>query len=92
MSAPVDRDLVAHLLQDETLSFREIARQANCSDWSVRSIAKELNSDPLAGNGIEAESEPLTPRDWMIFGGILIAIFGGIWLLAGRLPPMDDPM
>jgi DNA-binding Lrp family transcriptional regulator len=39
---PVDRDLVERLLQDESLSFREIARRADCSDWSVRSIARDL--------------------------------------------------
>jgi hypothetical protein len=85
----VDRELVERLLKDESLSFREIARRANCSDWSVRSIARESDDDYSCDY---AEGEPPTAREWGIFAGMLIAVFGGIWLLARRFPPMDGAM
>lgn len=92
MRRSVDHALVERLLQDESLSYREIARRAQCSDFSVRAISKELAGDDFARDDTEAKTEPLTPRDWAIFCGIAIAIFGGIWLLARRLPPMDGAM
>lgn len=86
---PVNRVLVEELLADEALSYREIARQAGCSDWSVRSVAREIDN---VQSRDYAESDPLTVRDWGIFGAVVVAIFGGIWLLARRLPPMDGTM
>jgi hypothetical protein len=46
MSKPVNRALVEELLADESLSYKEIARQADCSDWSVRSIDRERSGGP----------------------------------------------
>lgn len=86
MSVSVDRDLVAHLLQDETLSFREIARRANCSDWSVRSIARSLEPDD------EGSSEPLTPGQWGILAGIVAVLIGAMCFAAWRMPPLDGGM
>jgi hypothetical protein len=81
MRASVDRELVKRLLQDETLSFREIARQAQCSDWSVRSIARELaDSRP---------SEPLTLTQWAILAGVLVVVLGGICFASWRTPPLN---
>ena len=42
---PVNRALVEALLADETLSYKEIARQAGCSDFSVRTLARKLSGD-----------------------------------------------
>lgn len=85
----VDRALVIELLADESLSYREISRQARCSDWSVRSIAQQL--DAHAPPSIEhSEREPLTLTEWGIVAGIALLMFGGccwIWL---RLPPSQD--
>lgn len=85
----VDHGLVEDLLRDESLSYREIARRANCSDWSVRAIARQLDD---AKRGCGPPAEALTARDWAICAGIVVAIFGGIWFLWRRLPPMDGTM
>jgi hypothetical protein len=88
MRTRVNRALVKELLDDPDLSYREISRRANCSDYSVRSIAREY----LARNDAAGSGEPLTPRDWCIFTGIAIVFFGGMWFLGRRLPPMDGTM
>jgi len=86
VSAPVDRELVERLLQDESLSFREIARRAKCSDWSVRSIASQLDSD---NSGDTTPTEPLAPTEWWIFAGIVALIFGGLCFASWRTQPPD---
>ncbi len=85
----VDRDLVSELLADGSLSYREIARRANCSDFSVRAISRELEA---VGSTDASDTEPLTVTQWCVFGGIVILIFGGVWLLGRRLPPPDGAM
>jgi hypothetical protein len=86
----VDRDLVARLLREGSLSYREIARRAQCSDWSVRSIAREFTvSQPRVE---QPQQEPLTPVEWGIVAGITAVFFGGIWLLGRWLPPQDGAM
>jgi hypothetical protein len=93
MRARVNRALVAELLEDPTLSYREISRRANCSDFSVRAIARGLASDDSYDrDAATIGAEPLTLRDWGVGIGILSAIFGGIWLLARWLPPPDGAM
>lgn len=83
MSASVDRELVLRLLQDESLSFREIARQANCSDWSVRSIARSLERDE------QELIDPLTPGQWGVLIGVLALVLGAMCFAAWRKPPLD---
>lgn len=89
MSARVDRELVIRLLQDESSSYREIARRAQCSDFAVRSIARKLHD---SDDGGDPPTEPLTAREWCIGAAILIFIFGGIWFLGRHLPPPDGAM
>ena len=84
MRHTVDRDLVERLLQDPSLSYRQIARRANCSDWSVRSIAQQLDG---SSHDDSIESRPLTLRERGILGGVIAAMLGGIWWLARRMPP-----
>ncbi len=93
MSASVDRALIERLLQ-ESLSFREIARQAGCSDWTVRSIARGSAGDarPMKRGASEVEGEPLSAVGWLIFAGIIAAIVGAIWLATRRVPPESDSM
>ncbi len=88
MSTAVDRALVLRLLQDETLSFREIARRSNCSDWSVRFIARDTEVDPRTDD-LGDPCEPLTPTEWWIFAGIAALVAGGLCFAAWRMPPLD---
>lgn len=92
MRGSVDRALVADLLQDESLSFREIARRANCSDWSVRSIARELADPESSPQARNAKYQPLTTTDWAIVAGFTIVIIGGICFFAWRMPPNGGTM
>ncbi len=86
MKSRVDRELVLRLLQDDSLSFREIARRANCSDWSVRSISRELDG---AYSSDGAQSEPLTPTQWWIVAGIMALVVGGMCFAVWQMPPLD---
>ena len=89
MSA-VDRDLIERLLEDESLSFREIARQANCSDWTVRSVARDLAGDPTPmkrQRSDRGDQESSGSAGWGVVLGIA-ALFGGLfWFATRRAPP-----
>jgi hypothetical protein len=81
MRAGVDRALVAHLLLDQSLSYREVARRANCSDWSVRSIAAQLDDE---GGAIAAETATLSGKEWCAFLGITALVLVGFSYIAWR--------
>jgi hypothetical protein len=87
VSTTVDRELVLRLLQDETLSFREIARRANCSDWSVRSIAREFDGPYWSD---DAQNEPLTAAQCWIVAGVFALVVGGMCFAVWRMPPLDS--
>lgn len=89
MRVRVNRALVEDLLRDTDLSYREIARRANCSDFSVRAISQKLADAQHDGPPNAAISEPLTVYEWCVVGAVAVAIFGGIWLLAQQRPPPD---
>lgn len=88
MRKRADHETVERLLQDESLSFREIARRANCSDWTVRSIARR-QSGVESYDGLP-EPEPLTAGEWAIVVGIGVLIVGGMCFLAWRMAPLDS--
>lgn len=90
MSAPIDRKLVARLLQDETLSLREVARRANCSDWSARAIWREVEADRRRDDPSGVPHEHVTLLDWAIFGGFVALLFGGIAAVAWLMPPAGN--
>jgi hypothetical protein len=56
---PVNHALVERLLADETLSYKEIARRASCSDFSVRTIARKLSGDdrPMKTPRVQNETD-----------------------------------
>jgi hypothetical protein len=91
MRYSVDHELVRRLLEDDSLSYREIARQAGCSDFTVRAIARK-NEPPYPANDSAPPSEPLTAFDWCVVAGIAILIFGAMWFAASRMPPDGGPM
>jgi hypothetical protein len=85
----VNRVLVEELLRDDSLSFREIARRAKCSDWSVRSIASQLSGDHSSDT---ASTEPLTLSGCAVGIGIAVLILGGLWFVARQPPPSSESM
>ena len=76
MTGRVDRAFVQELLEDESLSYREIARQAGCSDWTVRSIARGDDRPMKRAGGFEGDAET-TPAGWVPFvviAAVLVAL------------------
>jgi hypothetical protein len=92
-----DRSRIEDLLEDQGRSFRSIADEVGCSDWTVRRIARELNGDPrpMKRGGqaryepTDASAEPFGLGGWLtvalIAGGIALAAWAG----ARWTPPMD---
>lgn len=93
MKNSVDHSLVEHLLENETLSYREIAKRANCSDWSVRAIDRKLANDsrPMKRDRYEREDdggESLAIAGWLVLAGIVIALILALWMgMRGIQPP-----
>ncbi len=94
MSEPIDRDLIVRLLQEESLSYREIARRSGASDWSVRSVARKLSGDdrPMRRRprGSLDDGDQGSGRFGLaVFAGA-VALFGGLlWLASRAVPPSD---
>lgn len=94
MNPPVNRRLVEQLLEDETLSYNEVAERAACSSWSVRKIARELAGDerPMKRSRREREAAPnesLGFTGWAILAGIGGFLIGAFWLFGRGMPPPD---
>jgi hypothetical protein len=81
MKRSVDHELVAQLLADESLSYREIARRANCSDFSVRAIARQLDAD--VSEDVDT-SDPLGALEWCAVLGVGALIVAGLLFAAWR--------
>ncbi|MCL5258700.1 MAG: helix-turn-helix domain-containing protein [Firmicutes bacterium] len=98
MNEPVDRALIERLLENNSLSYREIARRAGCSDWSARSIARHLNNDPRPMKARCYEPDDDSDESWGLGGWIIIAglgaaVIGALWWgMRGMPPPESDPM
>jgi len=87
----VDRERIEALLQDDTLSFRAIARESGCSDWSVRSIARQLSSDPRPMKDSSHQSAEGGVAGYIVVF-VLIAIIGGMfWFTFRTAPPQSGP-
>ena len=101
MSKPVNRALVEELLADESLSYKEIARQADCSDWSVRSIDRERSGGPpmktsrgprhVDASEFEEPSRPLTGAEMAIGWGVAVLFFIGLVALSWYARRDDFP-
>ncbi len=92
MSGPVDRRHIEQLLQDSRLSFRAIAREVGCSDWTVRRIARELEDDPRPMKGEWCEPPGDASEGSEIAGWIGLAAFVGFialtfWFAWRNMPP-----
>jgi len=86
VNPPVDRNLVEQLLQDEGLSYREVARQAGCSDWSVRRIARQLNADMRPMKSVREGVGSVSGPGPIVIGIIILAFIGMTWLRIRRKP------
>jgi hypothetical protein len=101
MSKPVNRALVEELLADESLSYKEIARQADCSDWSVRSIDRERSGGPpmktprsprhVDESEFEEPPRPLTGTEKAIACGVVALIVIGVVALGWYVRRDDFP-
>lgn len=90
--AEVDR--VRELLADETLSFRAIAREVGCSDWTVRRIARELDNDPRPMKRDRHETpdqvyEGSDTAGWIGLSAFVAFIGLAIWLGLRNMPPPE---
>lgn len=91
----VDRERIAELLQDPSLSYRAIGRELGISDWTIRKIARELDGDSRPMRQRRTRSKETPPDEvspvtgWLVFGGIVTFFVIAIW--AGtRWPPPSD--
>lgn len=90
-----DRDEIARLLDnDPERSYRSISRELGISDWLVRKVARELDSDPrpmrqCRSHLDDAPPEQVSPATgWLVFGGLVIGVGLLLWIGArGTLPP-----
>jgi hypothetical protein len=87
----VDRDIVEALLLDESLSFREIARQAGCSDWTVRSIARDLAGDdrPMKSSA-RRRDDGAGLGVWPVLAAVAVLFIGAVWLGTRVIPPSES--
>lgn len=94
MSAPIDHERIAELLQDQTRSYRSIAAELGVSDWTVRSVARRLYDDPrpMKNSRPAREGDSSGLRGWATFAGIIVAIIGAIWWAARIAPPEGGSM
>jgi hypothetical protein len=89
----VDRAHVERLLEDASLTYREVARRAGCSDWSVRAIERELAGDsrPMKRAGHERDDggeESLGFAGWAALTGFVAVLGFAVWLaMRGNQPP-----
>ena len=96
MRKHVDYEFVERLLNDESLSFNQIADIAGCSSWSVRKFARELAGDsrPMKSGYTpvsQSHYEVAQPQDgscWVI-GAIIVAVVGAIWFGVRYTPPPE---
>lgn len=99
---PVDYALLDELLADESLSLKECARRAGCSDWSARRRYRELSGDDRAMKtprvqryADERESSepprPLTTTETAIAWSVVALIVIGVVALGWYVRRDDFP-
>jgi hypothetical protein len=100
MRKHVDYARVEQLLDDDSLSYNEVADRAGCSSWSVRKFDRERRGDtrPMKGgaswaarrNEPASNTEPLGVVGWLVIAAIGVAIVVGC-TIGGRRYPGDWP-
>jgi len=91
--SPADRARIAELLQDESLSFREIARRCGYSDHTVRRIWREITHDPRPiRNNRGFQPSENTESHPSAAGAVAVASLIGLliiaaWAFMRQMPP-----
>lgn len=93
MRYSVDRvGIEAALQEDDTRSYRSIADEFGVSDWTVRSIARQLSNDPRPMKRSRAArystAEPSRGGGW-IAAAIIAVTIGAVWLGVRYMPPPE---
>jgi hypothetical protein len=102
MSKHVDYDLLDELLlADESLSLRQCAERAGCSDWSARQRYRRLSGDdrPMKTPALDRypvqsasqDDQPLTGTETAIAWSIAILLFVGLIALSWYVRRDDYP-
>ena len=106
MSKHVNYDLLDDLLADESLSLRQCAERAGCSDWSARQRYRRLCGDdrPMKAPARDRypeqrasqDDQPLTGAEAAIAWGIAILFFVGLvavswYVRRDDFPPHNQP-
>jgi hypothetical protein len=101
MSKHVNYALLDELLADESLSLRQCAERAGCSDWSARQRYRQLSGDdrPMKTPAPDRYSEqrasqndqPLTGAETAIAWSIAILFFVGLVALSWYARRDDFP-
>ena len=94
MSSP-DRERIAELLEDPTLSYRAIGRMTGASDWTVRRVARELDGDtrPMKQPrrlSEEIDQEVSQVAGWLVLGGFVAVLALSIWAGVRWTSPLDS--
>lgn len=90
---PGDPERIAEALQDESKSFRAIARELGVSDWAVRRVHRQLTGDDRPMRGARTNHGPpggaTAASGWWIFGSLLIGVALLIWISSRGIPPPE---
>ena len=78
-------DRVKALLTDEKLSYRAIAREVGCSDWTVRRIAREQEWGPMKSS----HDETVGVATWVGLAVTVAAIGLRVWMRLRESPPTE---
>jgi hypothetical protein len=93
MTYSVDRaGIIGALQEDEMRSYRSIADEFGVSDWTVRSIARQLNNDPRpmkrSRHAPDLNVEQESGGGWIV-AAIIAAMIGAIWFGVRYMPPPE---
>jgi hypothetical protein len=78
---PADRERIAELLDDDSLSFRAIARATGYSDHTIRRISRELTNDPrpMRSPPPPRSSNASSAAGWIVAGGVVFVALALVW-------------
>ena len=79
-------DRVKALLADKQLSYRAIAREVGCSDWTVRRIARDQDWHPM-----KTHDETVGVATWVGLAVTVAAIGLRVWMRLRECPPREWP-